>query len=53
MLDAVLGRLFRGGKAIVSTAVEVFKAAGGVLQLIGLAWHDRLLLGNTARMKRV
>lgn len=31
MLDTILGSLFWGGKAIVPTAMEVFKAAAAVL----------------------
>lgn len=49
VLDAVLGRLLRGGEAVVAGAAEVLVAAGAVLQPIGLPGHDGLLLGDTAR----
>lgn len=49
VLDPVLGRLLRGGEAVVAGAAEVLVAAGSVLQPIGLPGHDGLLLGDTAR----
>ena len=47
VLDAVLGRLLRGCEAVIPGAVEVLEAAAPVLQLVALAWHDGLLLGDT------
>lgn len=48
VLDAVLGRLLRGGEAVVPGAVEVFEAAGSVFQLVALTGNDGLLFGNAA-----
>lgn len=48
VLDAVLGRLLRGGEPVVPGAVEVLEAAGAVLQLVALTGDDSRLLGDAA-----
>ena len=49
VLDAVLGSLLGGGEAVVTGTVEIFETGGTVFQLVGLSWHDGLLLGHTGR----
>lgn len=48
VLYAILRRLLGRREAVVPGTVEVLEAAGAVLQLIALAWHDGLLLGDAA-----
>lgn len=52
VLDSVLGRLFWRGEAVVAGSVEIFEAAGVVLQLVTLPWHNGLLLGHTAKGRK-
>lgn len=48
MLNAVFGRLFRGGESVVPGAVEVFETTCAIFQLIALTRYNGLLLGHTA-----
>ena len=48
VLDAVFGRLFWRGEAVVPGAVEVLETARAILQVVALTGHDGLLLGHTA-----
>lgn len=52
VLDSVFGRLLWGSEAIVTGSVEILKAAGVVLQLVTLSWHDSLLFGHAAKERQ-
>lgn len=49
MLDSVFSRLLRRGEAVVAGSMEIFEAAGVVLELVALPWHNGLLFGHTRR----
>lgn len=47
MLDSIFSRLFWRGEAVVAGSMEIFEAAGVVLELVALPWHNGLLFGHT------
>lgn len=47
MLDSIFSRLLWRGEAVVAGSMEIFEAAGVVLELVALPWHDGLLFGHT------
>lgn len=47
MLDSIFSRLLWRGEAVVAGSMEIFEAAGVVLELVALSWHNGLLFGHT------
>lgn len=48
MLDSIFSRLLWRGEAVVAGSMEIFEAAGVVLELVALPGHNGLLFGHTS-----
>lgn len=51
MLDSIFSRLLWRGEAVVAGSMEIFEAAGVVLELVALPWHNGLLFGHTSERR--